>query len=227
MRAPGTVLVAAPRGYCAGVDRAVITVEQALDLYGAPVYVRKEIVHNKYVVEQLRSKGAIFVEELSEVPAGSVVVLSAHGVAPSVHAEGKARELKVIDATCPLVTKVHSEAKRFANEGYQILLIGHEGHEEVVGTMGEAPHAMTLVDSPEAADRLELDLQDEETDIDAARETVRAALGLSGGSDAVGRLYAVVRAGEGQIVVRAGDGSAYASLFGRFRVQDNPFWRAG
>jgi 4-hydroxy-3-methylbut-2-enyl diphosphate reductase len=157
MRAPGTVLVAAPRGYCAGVDRAVITVEQALDLYGAPVYVRKEIVHNKYVVEQLRSKGAIFVEELSEVPAGSVVVLSAHGVAPSVHAEGKARELKVIDATCPLVTKVHSEAKRFANEGYQILLIGHEGHEEVVGTMGEAPHAMTLVDSPEAADRLELD----------------------------------------------------------------------
>lgn len=157
MRAPGTVLVAAPRGYCAGVDRAVITVEQALDLYGAPVYVRKEIVHNKYVVEQLRSKGAIFVEELSEVPAGSVVVLSAHGVAPSVHVEGRERELKVIDATCPLVTKVHSEAKRFANEGYQILLIGHEGHEEVVGTMGEAPHAMTLVDSPEAADRLDLD----------------------------------------------------------------------
>ena len=157
MREPGTVLLAAPRGYCAGVDRAVITVEQALDLYGAPVYVRKEIVHNKYVVEQLRSRGAIFVEELTEVPEGSVVVLSAHGVAPTVHVEGKERGLKVIDATCPLVTKVHSEAKRFANEGYQILLIGHEGHEEVVGTMGEAPHAMTLVDSPEAADELDLD----------------------------------------------------------------------
>ena len=157
MRAPGTVLLAAPRGYCAGVDRAVVTVEQALDLYGAPVYVRKEIVHNKYVVEQLRSKGAIFVEELSEVPEGSVAVLSAHGVAPSVHVEGKERGLKVIDATCPLVTKVHSEAKRFANEGYRILLIGHEGHEEVVGTMGEAPHAMTLVDSPDAVDELDLD----------------------------------------------------------------------
>ncbi len=153
----GTVLLAAPRGYCAGVDRAVETVEQALALYGAPVYVRKEIVHNKYVVEQLRSRGAIFVDELAEVPEGSTVVLSAHGVAPTVHVEGEERALKVIDATCPLVTKVHAEARRFANEGYQILLIGHEGHEEVIGTMGEAPHSITLVDGVEAAESLPLD----------------------------------------------------------------------
>lgn len=151
------VLLAAPRGYCAGVDRAVVTVEEALDLYGPPVYVRKQIVHNRYVVEGLEARGAVFVEELDEVPEGSIVVFSAHGVAPSVHEEAATRELKTIDATCPLVTKVHSEAKRFAAEGKQILLIGHEGHEEVVGTMGEAPESMILVDSPADAEIVEVD----------------------------------------------------------------------
>lgn len=145
------VLLASPRGYCAGVDRAVVTVEKALDLYGAPVYVRKQIVHNKHVVETLERRGVIFVEELDEVPEGSTVVFSAHGVAPSVHAEAAERSLKTIDATCPLVTKVHAEAKRFASEGYQILLIGHEGHEEVVGTTGEAPEVITLVQDPAEA----------------------------------------------------------------------------
>jgi len=151
------VLLASPRGYCAGVDRAVVTVEKALDLYGAPVYVRKQIVHNKHVVETLERRGAIFVEELEEVPQGATVVFSAHGVAPSVHAEAEERELKTIDATCPLVTKVHAEARRFAGEGYEILLIGHEGHEEVVGTMGEAPEAMTLVQDPAEAQELNID----------------------------------------------------------------------
>ena len=150
------VLLAAPRGYCAGVDRAVVTVEKALDLYGPPVYVRKQIVHNKYVVEALERRGAIFVDEVEEVPEGATVVFSAHGVAPVVHEEAAARGLKTIDATCPLVTKVHSEAKRFAHEGYQILLIGHEGHEEVVGTMGEAPEAMTLVNDAEAATAIDV-----------------------------------------------------------------------
>lgn len=150
------VLLAAPRGYCAGVDRAVVTVEKALDHYGAPVYVRKQIVHNKYVVQALENRGAIFVEELEEVPEGSVVVFSAHGVAPVVHEEAKERQLRTIDATCPLVTKVHSEAKRFAAEGFQIVLVGHEGHEEVVGTMGEAPGVMTLVESPADAASVEL-----------------------------------------------------------------------
>ena len=145
------VLLASPRGYCAGVDRAVVTVEKALDLYGAPVYVRKQIVHNKHVVETLERRGVIFVEELDEVPEGSTVVFSAHGVAPSVHTEAAERSLKTIDATCPLVTKVHAEAKRFASEGYDILLIGHEGHEEVVGTTGEAPEAITLVQDPAEA----------------------------------------------------------------------------
>jgi 4-hydroxy-3-methylbut-2-enyl diphosphate reductase len=143
------VLLAAPRGYCAGVDRAVITVEKALDLYGAPVYVRKQIVHNKHVVANLESRGAIFVEELGEVPEGATVVFSAHGVSPTVHAEDAARGLKTIDATCPLVTKVHHEAKRFAGEDYDILLIGHEGHEEVEGTAGEAPEHIQLVQTPE------------------------------------------------------------------------------
>jgi len=157
--APSTkkVLLAAPRGYCAGVDRAVVTVEKALDLYGPPVYVRKQIVHNLYVVESLEARGAVFVEELDEVPEGSTVVFSAHGVAPSVHSEAAERSLKTIDATCPLVTKVHSEAKRFAAEGKQILLIGHEGHEEVVGTMGEAPESMILVESPADAETVEVD----------------------------------------------------------------------
>ncbi len=148
------VLVAAPRGYCAGVDRAVETVEKTLALHGAPVYVRKEIVHNKYVVETLQQRGAIFVDETHEVPEGAIVVFSAHGVAPSVHAEAAERGLHTIDATCPLVTKVHQEARRFADEGYRILLIGHEGHEEVVGTTGEAPDSITLVDGPVGADEI-------------------------------------------------------------------------
>jgi 4-hydroxy-3-methylbut-2-enyl diphosphate reductase len=142
------VLLAKPRGYCAGVDRAVITVEKALELYGAPVYVRKQIVHNRHVVETLEERGAIFVEETEEVPEGAIVVFSAHGVSPTVHTEAAARNLRTIDATCPLVTKVHMEAKRFASEGYDILLIGHEGHEEVVGTAGEAPENVHLVDGP-------------------------------------------------------------------------------
>jgi 4-hydroxy-3-methylbut-2-enyl diphosphate reductase len=143
------VRLAAPRGYCAGVDRAVITVEKALDLYGSPVYVRKQIVHNKHVVADLESRGAIFVEELDEVPEGKTVVFSAHGVSPVVHEEAAARNLKTIDATCPLVTKVHHEAKRFAGDDYDILLIGHEGHEEVEGTSGEAPEHIQLVQGPE------------------------------------------------------------------------------
>jgi 4-hydroxy-3-methylbut-2-enyl diphosphate reductase len=150
------VLLAEPRGYCAGVDRAVITVEQALDLYGAPVYVRKEIVHNKHVVDDLRNRGAVFVNELDEVPSGATVVFSAHGVSPAVHSDAAVRELKTIDATCPLVTKVHLEAKRFAREGYSILLIGHAGHEEVEGTMGEAPEATTLVEGPGDVQKIEV-----------------------------------------------------------------------
>jgi 4-hydroxy-3-methylbut-2-enyl diphosphate reductase len=156
MPAEKKVLLAAPRGYCAGVDRAVITVEKALELYGAPVYVRKQIVHNKFVVEELEARGAVFVDELDEVPEGATVIFSAHGVAPSVHEEAAVRRLKTIDATCPLVTKVHSEAKRFAHEGYQIVLVGHEGHEEVVGTMGEAPDVITLVEDPAEAATVEL-----------------------------------------------------------------------
>ncbi|MEY9963419.1 4-hydroxy-3-methylbut-2-enyl diphosphate reductase [Streptacidiphilus sp. MAP12-16] len=143
------VLLAAPRGYCAGVDRAVIAVEKALEQYGSPIYVRKEIVHNKYVVQTLEKKGAIFVDETEEVPEGSIVVFSAHGVAPSVHDEAERGKLATIDATCPLVTKVHKEALRYAEEDYDILLIGHEGHEEVVGTMGEAPERTHLVDGAE------------------------------------------------------------------------------
>jgi 4-hydroxy-3-methylbut-2-enyl diphosphate reductase len=151
------ILLAAPRGYCAGVDRAVQTVKRALDRYGPPVYVRKEIVHNKHVVEELRAKGAIFVESETEVPEGSVTVFSAHGVAPSVHANATARHLRTIDATCPLVTKVHVEARRFAAEGYTIVLVGHDGHEEVEGTMGEAPDHMVLVQTEQDVDELVLD----------------------------------------------------------------------
>jgi 4-hydroxy-3-methylbut-2-enyl diphosphate reductase len=143
------VLLARPRGYCAGVDRAVQTVEHALEHFGAPVYVRKQIVHNLHVVQALEKRGAIFVEENDEVPEGSIVVFSAHGVAPEVHDQAAARNLKTIDATCPLVTKVHHEVRRFAKDDYDILLIGHEGHEEVVGTSGEAPRNITLVDGPE------------------------------------------------------------------------------
>ncbi|QLE73750.1 4-hydroxy-3-methylbut-2-enyl diphosphate reductase [Streptomyces rectiverticillatus] len=142
------VLLAAPRGYCAGVDRAVIAVEKALEQYGAPVYVRHEIVHNKYVVKTLEKKGAIFVDETEEVPEGNIVIFSAHGVAPVVHEEARRGKLATIDATCPLVTKVHKEAVRFAKDDYDILLIGHEGHEEVIGTSGEAPDHITLVDGP-------------------------------------------------------------------------------
>jgi 4-hydroxy-3-methylbut-2-enyl diphosphate reductase len=148
------VLVARPRGYCAGVDRAVVTVEKALELYGPPVYVRKQIVHNKHVVETLEGRGAIFVEETEEVPEGAIVVFSAHGVAPVVHQEAALRSLRTIDATCPLVTKVHLEARRFAAEDYDILLIGHEGHEEVVGTTGEAPEHVHLVGGPDEVDKV-------------------------------------------------------------------------
>jgi 4-hydroxy-3-methylbut-2-enyl diphosphate reductase len=151
------LLLAAPRGYCAGVDRAVQTVERALEIHGAPVYVRKEIVHNKHVVEQLRKRGAIFVEEQTEVPEGAVCVFSAHGVAPSVRSGAQARSLQTIDATCPLVTKVHREAVRFAEQGYTIVLVGHDGHEEVEGTMGEAPERILLVQNEQDVDELEID----------------------------------------------------------------------
>ncbi|MEX3505523.1 4-hydroxy-3-methylbut-2-enyl diphosphate reductase [Corynebacterium sp. LK2510] len=148
------VLLAAPRGYCAGVDRAVETVEKALEKYGAPVYVRKEIVHNKYVVETLRDRGAIFVDEADEVPEGAHLVFSAHGISPEVRESAARRNLLTLDATCPLVTKVHNEAKRFARDGYFILLVGHEGHEEVEGTAGEAPEVTFLVDGVEGVDTL-------------------------------------------------------------------------
>lgn len=148
------ILLAEPRGYCAGVDRAVETVERALEKHGAPVYVRHEIVHNRHVVETLAAAGAVFVDEADEVPEGATVVFSAHGVAPTVHALAAARNLAVIDATCPLVTKVHNEAKRFAREDYDILLIGHEGHEEVIGTAGEAPDHVQLVDGPEGVENV-------------------------------------------------------------------------
>jgi len=146
------VLLAAPRGYCAGVDRAVVTVEKALELYGAPVYVRKQIVHNVHVVRTLEGKGAIFVEENDQVPEGARVVFSAHGVAPVVHEEAAQRSLRTIDATCPLVTKVHLEARRFASDDFDIVLIGHQGHEEVIGTTGQAPEHIHLVDGPADVD---------------------------------------------------------------------------
>jgi 4-hydroxy-3-methylbut-2-en-1-yl diphosphate reductase len=175
------VLLAEPRGYCAGVDRAVETVERALEKHGAPVYVRHEIVHNRHVVDTLAKAGAIFVEDNEEVPEGSIVVFSAHGVAPTVHHTAAERNLKVIDATCPLVTKVHNEAKRFARDDYDILLIGHEGHEEVVGTAGEAPDHVQLVDGPDAVDQVTVRDEDKviwlsqtTLSVDETMDTVRA-----------------------------------------------------
>jgi len=152
--APKRVLLAAPRGYCAGVDRAVQAVERALELHGAPIYVRKEIVHNKHVVEELAKRGAIFVEEETEVPEGAIVVFSAHGVAPSVHENAASRGLQTIDATCPLVTKVHVSARRFAAQGYTIIMIGHQGHEEVEGTTGEAPDSIVLIETADEVETL-------------------------------------------------------------------------
>lgn len=175
------VLLARPRGYCAGVDRAVDTVEKALELYGQPVYVRKQIVHNKHVVTKLEEQGAIFVDETTEVPEGGIVVFSAHGVAPVVHDEAKRRELRTIDATCPLVTKVHNEARRFASSEYDILLIGHQGHEEVIGTTGEAPSNIHLVEGPEEAAKVEVRdpdrvawLSQTTLSVDETNETVEA-----------------------------------------------------
>ncbi|MCE7011288.1 4-hydroxy-3-methylbut-2-enyl diphosphate reductase [Kibdelosporangium philippinense] len=151
------ILLAAPRGFCAGVDRAIVTVERALDQYGPPIYVRKEIVHNKHVVQTLRDRGVVFVDEIDDVPAGSVVVFSAHGVSPKVKKDARDQGLMAIDATCPLVTKVHQEVIRFAKDGYQILLVGHEGHEEVEGTMGEAPDRVQLIDTAEDVDSVAVD----------------------------------------------------------------------
>jgi 4-hydroxy-3-methylbut-2-en-1-yl diphosphate reductase len=153
---PEKLVLASPRGYCAGVDRAVDTVERALEHFGAPVYVRKEIVHNRHVVQELADRGAVFVDSELEVPEGGVVVLSAHGVAPEVYRRSQQRQLRVLDATCPLVTKVHAEARRYAVSGYTIVLIGHEGHEEVVGTMGEAPESIQLIGSAAEIDRLDV-----------------------------------------------------------------------
>ncbi|MEU5048246.1 4-hydroxy-3-methylbut-2-enyl diphosphate reductase [Streptomyces sp. NPDC021096] len=178
------VLLAAPRGYCAGVDRAVIAVEKALEQYGAPVYVRHEIVHNKYVVKTLEKKGAIFVDRTEEVPEGNIVMFSAHGVAPVVHEEARRGKLATIDATCPLVTKVHKEAVRFAKEDYDILLIGHEGHEEVIGTSGEAPDHITIVDGPDDVAKVEVRDEDKVVwlsqttlSVDETMETVDALKG--------------------------------------------------
>ncbi|MFM2123636.1 MAG: hypothetical protein RL328_87, partial [Acidobacteriota bacterium] len=150
------IILLRPRGFCAGVVRAIDVVKIALAAYGAPIYVRKEIVHNRHVVEELRAAGAIFVEELTEVPVGARAIFSAHGVAPSVREEAKVRNLRVIDATCPLVTKVHLEARKFAREGYTIVLIGHKDHDEVIGTLGEAPEATALVSTVEDVDALEV-----------------------------------------------------------------------
>ena len=177
----GRVLLADPRGYCAGVDRAVIAVERALEIHGAPVYVRKQIVHNKHVVATLERRGAIFVDETDEVPEGSVVVFSAHGVSPAVHEEAATRQLRTIDATCPLVTKVHQEAKRYAREDFDILLVGHAGHEEVEGTSGEAPSHIQLVET--AGDAASVTVRDPEKvvwlsqttlSVDETMDTVRA-----------------------------------------------------
>lgn len=177
----GRVLLAKPRGYCAGVDRAVVAVEKALETYGAPVYVRKEIVHNRHVVTTLAERGAIFVDQTDEVPQGATVVFSAHGVSPAVHAEAASRELRTVDATCPLVTKVHQEAKRFARDDYDILLIGHEGHEEVEGTSGEAPEHIQIVDGPAAVEHVVVRdpdkviwLSQTTLSVDETLETVRA-----------------------------------------------------
>jgi 4-hydroxy-3-methylbut-2-enyl diphosphate reductase len=175
---PRKVLLAAPRGYCAGVDRAVQTVERALELYEGPIYVRKQIVHNKHVVEELEKRGAIFVEEETEVPEGETVVFSAHGVAPSVHRNASERDLRTIDATCPLVTKVHVEARKFAADGYTVVLIGHEGHEEVEGTTGEAPASIVLVQTEEDVDRLEVDDPDKVAYITQTTLAVDETLGL-------------------------------------------------
>ncbi|MFE1173105.1 4-hydroxy-3-methylbut-2-enyl diphosphate reductase [Streptomyces sp. NPDC058773] len=178
---PRRVLLASPRGWCAGVDRAVLAVEKALEQYGPPIYVRHEIVHNKHVVQTLQNKGAVFVERTDEVPEGAIVLLSAHGVAPAVHAEAAARNLATVDATCPLVTKVHREAVRYAQQDYDILLIGHEGHEEVIGTSGEAPDHITVVDGPH--DVANLSVRDESKvvwlsqttlSVDETMETVNA-----------------------------------------------------
>jgi len=177
------VLLASPRGYCAGVERAVETVERAIELYGAPVYVRKQIVHNLHVVRDLEARGAIFVDSEEDVPAGKTVVFSAHGVAPSVHASAESRRLKTIDATCPLVTKVHVQARRYAADGYTVILVGHAGHEEVVGTMGEAPDSIVLVESVADAERLEL------PETDRIAYTTQTTLSV----DETGEIIAVLR----------------------------------
>src|SRR5919197_3631338 len=179
---PKRLLLASPRGYCAGVDRAVQAVEKALELYGPPVYVRKEIVHNKHVVEQLAARGAIFVDQETEVPEGELVVFSAHGVAPSVHANAAARRLRTIDATCPLVTKVHVEARKFAERGYTMVLIGHAGHEEVEGTTGEAPESIVLVQTAGDVDRLEV------PDPNRVAYVTQTTLSVDGTAAIIGRL---------------------------------------
>ena len=180
---PQRLLLASPRGYCAGVDRAVQTVEHALELYGPPVYVRKEIVHNKHVVDELRARGAIFVDSETDIPPGATAVFSAHGVAPAVHAEAERRELRTIDATCPLVTKVHVEARKFAADGYTIILVGHSGHEEVEGTMGEAPERIVLVESSDDVDQLEIE------DPDKVAYITQTTLSVDETRDIVERLH--------------------------------------
>jgi 4-hydroxy-3-methylbut-2-enyl diphosphate reductase len=178
------VLLASPRGYCAGVERAVETVERALELYGAPVYVRKQIVHNLYVVRELEDRGAVFVEDENDVPEGETVVFSAHGIAPSVHANAAARKLQTIDATCPLVAKVHVQARRYAADGYTVILIGHAGHEEVVGTMGEAPGQIVLVEAAGDVESLPY------TDDDRLAYVTQTTLSVDETADVIGALRA-------------------------------------
>ncbi len=198
---PPKLLLAKPRGFCAGVERAIGVVNMALELYGAPVYVRKEIVHNKHVIEELAAKGAIFVEELSEVPEGAVVIFSAHGVAPDVRAHATAKRLKVIDATCPLVTKVHLEAIRFAREDRSIILVGHAGHDEIVGTMGEVPDKIYLVGDTEEAEKVQV------RDPDRVAVTTQTTLGV----DDTREIINVLRRRFPKIVVPATDDICYAT----------------
>src|SRR5881392_4072102 len=203
------ILISRPRGFCAGVDRAIDVVEMALGMFPPPVYVRKEIVHNKHVIDSLARKGAVFVEELSEVPEGSLVIFSAHGVSPQVRAEAAARRLKAIDATCPLVTKVHMEAIRFAQEGRSIILVGHAGHDEVIGTMGEVPSQIQLVGSVEEAERVEV------PDPERVAVTTQTTLGV----DDANVIISVLRRRFPKLVTPPSDDICYATQNRQTAVQ--------
>ncbi|MGA2630532.1 MAG: 4-hydroxy-3-methylbut-2-enyl diphosphate reductase [Terriglobia bacterium] len=207
---PSKLLLAKPRGFCAGVERAIGVVNMALELYGAPVYVRKEIVHNKHVIEELAAKGAIFVEELGEVPEGAVVIFSAHGVAPIVRTDALTKRLRVIDATCPLVTKVHVEAIRYANEDRSIILVGHAGHDEIIGTMGEVPEKIFLVGNVAEAERVQV------PDPDRVAVTTQTTLGVDDTREIIG----VLRRRFPKIVAPSTDDICYATQNRQDAVKD-------